>query len=196
MEKKHFSSDKSEEPPSFRVTPLDIPLTSTLPRRSRPVHGKRLHPWRMRSSPKSPIPKGDQDKFRPFDSYHWDKVKGFYSERTGSTDEVADMCKGEDWLRQSEERHAEALSNEKRDLSDDVGASGQQGSRYSQSKTEVYAHRRSDHDKVGQTMESYLESLYNEWFNTQNRDERKSRREKVPDEMEILEGILRDSKSE
>jgi len=212
MGKKHFPPrDPSQEepttetPPSFsRVTPLEIPLTSTLPYKSGILHGKRR---RTRSD--GPICKGDQgatypllprdgeqpskkrkegekeepdeeeqvkrdtlttslpsltktettddklteyqDKFQPFDSYHWDNDDGAYRKRTGSMDEVADKCEGTDWLHQSEERHAEALSYKERDLSDDVGA-----------------------PQAG----------------------RKSRREEGQDEMKILEGILRDSKDQ
>jgi len=131
-----------------------------------------------------------QDKFRPFDSYHWDKDEGVYRKRTGSTGEVKDNCDGSDWFRLSTESHDKALSYEKRALSDDVIVTGSSADP---------AINGADHEKVGQTMGSYLESLYNEWFDTKIRDEMRKMRETYQDEMEILENIrlnLQDLKGE
>jgi len=44
-----------------------------------------------------------------------------------------------------------------------------------------------DQEKVRETVGSYLESLYNEWFDSKIRDEVRGMRERDQDEMEILE---------
>jgi len=181
MGKRHFSfltGNSPEQPSSFsRLPPLDIPsqtphhpliTSSSLNHSYNEIsNGTRIN---KQSTPETSMTDNQiteyRDKFRPFDSYHWDNSEGAYRTRTNSVGEVTDNCNGTDWLRESNDRQATALSYEKRGLSGHFCVTGSSIGDHFEDNGEVDSlttHGEDDKNE-GHMIGSYLSSLYDDWY--------------------------------
>lgn len=162
MGKRHFSfltGNSPEQPSSFsRLSPLDM-LSQT-------SHHLLKNDTMSYSLPPLTGTTEYRDKYRPFDSYHWDNSEGAYRTRTNSVGEVTDNCNGTDWLRESNDRQATALSYEKRSLSGHFCVTGSSIGDHFEDNGEVDSlttHGEDDKNE-GHMIGSYLSSLYDDWY--------------------------------
>jgi len=131
-----------------------------------------------------------KDQFKPFHLYVWDQVDCAWR-RTSSSPSPSQAVSSPppptptiDWLRETRERHATALSYQKRSLSGHSCVVGSPRTASEGARDETSTP--SSSNGVG----SYLTSLYDDWFDVQIRDEaerRKRRRDRSLDAMLILE---------